>query len=95
MEPQSVICFHCQKPFEISYNKGIGMPSQKNYWNYWVDENWDYKQMRRIPDSERGAKICNSSLRLIWKNKDWQFIDQIKSKVRRQTLASYIYHKII
>lgn len=51
--------------------------------------------MRRIPDSERGVKICDDSLRLIWKNKEWQFIDQIKNKARRQTLANYIYHKIV
>jgi hypothetical protein len=41
MEPQetSYTCFHCQKPFKVHYNRGIGMPSQKNYWLYWIDEN--------------------------------------------------------
>ena len=67
MELQKTIytCFHCQKPFKVNYNRGIGMPSQKNFWLYWVDENWDYKQMRRKSDSEWGEKICDKSLKKI------------------------------
>jgi hypothetical protein len=31
MEPKHSTCFYCQKLFKINYNRGIGMPSQKNY----------------------------------------------------------------
>jgi hypothetical protein len=33
MEPQefTYTCFHCQKSFKVNYNRGIGMPSQKNF----------------------------------------------------------------
>ena len=85
----------CQKTFFISYNPAVGMPSQKNYWLYWTDENWDYKQMRRKPENERGDKVCSESLRDIYLNKKWEFLDQIKSEGKRQTLRSYIYHNII
>lgn len=97
MEPQetSYACFHCQKPFKIHYNRGIGMPSQKNYWLYWIDDNWDYKQMRRKSEEERGLKICDNSLKAIYQNKEWELLDQIKNKSRRQILASYIYHGVI
>jgi hypothetical protein len=71
------------------------MPSQKNYWLYWVDENWDYKKMRRKPENERGGKICDESLKKIYIEKEWELLDQIKNKSRRQTLANYIYHEII
>lgn len=94
-KPQKVKRFYCKKTFLISYNPAVGMPSQKNYWNYWTDENWDYKQMRRKPESERGDKICSESLRDIYLGKKWEFLDQIKSEGKRQTLRSYIYHNIV
>jgi hypothetical protein len=71
------------------------MPSQKNYWLYWIDDNWDYKQMRRKSEEERGLKICDNSLKAIYQNKEWELLDQIKNKSRRQILASYIYHGVI
>ncbi|MCE8168194.1 MAG: hypothetical protein I3273_06755 [Candidatus Moeniiplasma glomeromycotorum] len=88
-------CFHCQKSFKVNYNRGIGMPSQKNFWLYWVDDKWDYKQMRRKPDNERGGKICDESLKKIWLGREWEYLDLIENKSRCQTLANYIYHGII
>ncbi|KLL03350.1 MAG: hypothetical protein MRERV_43c013 [Mycoplasmataceae bacterium RV_VA103A] len=97
MEQQELtcVCFHCQKPFKINYNRGVGMHSQKNYWLYWVDGNWNYKEIRRKPESERGEKICDGCLKDVYLTKKWELLDQIKNKSRRQTLASYIYHEVI
>ena len=95
VEPKEFTCFHCQKKFEVKYNNGIGMFSQKNYWLYWIDENWDYKQIRRKSEDERGDKVCDNCLKTIYLEKEWELLDQIKSRSRRQTLASYIYHKVI
>ena len=71
------------------------MYSQKNYWLYWTDLNWDYKTMRRQSEKSRGAKICDSCLKDIYLNKKWEILDQVKSKSKRQTLRSYIYHGVI
>ena len=96
-KPTKVKCFMkgCGKTFFIAYNPAVGMPSQKNYWPYWVDENWNYKEVRRKPENERGDKICSECLRDIYLNKKWEFLDQIKGENKRQTLRSYIYHNII
>ena len=91
----SAKCFQCHQSFLVKHNPAIGMYSQKNYWRYWADENWDYKEMRRKPEKERGKKICDQCLKKIYLNKQWEFLDQVKNRGKRQTLASYVYHGII
>ena len=71
------------------------MYSQKNYWEYWTNPNWDYKEMRRKSEKLRGAKICDGCLKDIYLNKKWEFLDQVQSESKRQTLRSYIYHGVI
>lgn len=95
LEPKGFICFRCKNSFKINHNNAIGMSSQKNYWLYWTDESWDHKEMRRKPKNERGDKICDNCLKTVYFEKEWELLDQIKNKSRRQTLASYIYHRII
>jgi hypothetical protein len=96
-KPLKVKCFmkDCGRTFFINYNPAVGMPSQKNYWLYWVDESWNYKEARRKSEDKRGDKICPECLRDIYLSKRWEFLDQIKSEGKRQTLRSYIYHNII
>jgi len=96
-KPTKVRCFmkDCGKDFFITYNPAVGMPSQKNYWLYWIDDEWDHKKIRRKSENERGDKICPKCLRDIYLLKKWEFLDQIKSENKRQTLRSYIYHNII
>ncbi|RHZ37121.1 hypothetical protein [endosymbiont GvMRE of Glomus versiforme] len=94
LEPQEFTCFQCQEKFEARYNPAIGMPSQKNYWSYWIDKDWNYKEVRRKPENKRGEKICDSCLKSIWLNRNWELLDQI-NRNRKQTLSSYIYHQVI
>ena len=94
-QPLKAQCFQCKKTFALKYNPAIGMPSQKNYWLYWTDENWNYKERRRQLEKERGKRICDNCLRNCYLNKKWEFLDQVKSASKRQTLASYVYHGII
>lgn len=94
-ESITVNCFLCKEIFLIRYNPGIGMPSQKNYWLYWVDENWDYKKMRKKSEEERGDKLCDECLKNFYLSRKKEFLNQVRDKSKRQTLRSYIYHKVI
>jgi len=71
------------------------MYSQKNYWRYWTDESWDYRKERKKEEKERGDKICDNCLIDLYFNHKWKFLEEIKSKSRKQTLRSYFYHGII
>jgi len=51
--------------------------------------------MRRKAEKDRGQKVCNQCLRDCYLNKKWELLDQVKSKNKRQTLASYVYHGVI
>jgi hypothetical protein len=94
-EPLIANCFRCCQDFPIKYNPAIGMYTQKNYWLYWVSEEWNPKKMSRKPENERGDKLCNNCLKSFYLEEKKEFLNQARDKRKRQTLRSYLYHSVI
>ena len=94
-EPLLANCFRCHQDFSIKYNPAIGMYTQKNYWNYWVDESWNPKKMCHKPESERGDKLCDGCLKNFYLKDKKEFLNSVRDKSKRQTLRSYLYHSVI
>ncbi|WNE41008.1 MAG: hypothetical protein mread185_000465 [Mycoplasmataceae bacterium] len=75
----SVTCSHCQKSFQIKYNQFHKQYYQKNNLDYWTEK-----------ESDQRKYICNESLRHLYFQEKWKYLELIPNPKKRQQLRIYL-----